>query len=1528
MKKILLLATVLTCMATVFAQTTLTLTFKGRDQHNAHVQLNNVTIQNVTRGWTEAIFFPDTVYTLTVGTGVADYLLHGGMQVMPNPFDGMTQVNIRSSKSEKATITVVDINGRRCAEYSGFLSDGDNYFEIQLTTPQTYVLSVQTADGTRSLKMVNTGRSGSNQIKEAGENRNAIQLKSTTSHIFELGDEMCYTGYSQQSNGLIPSTPITQNQYMNEVITLFFVLGDDAELPIVATVAASNIGMNTATTGGNVLTDGGADVIARGVCYSVTPNPTLSENHTTDGTGTGAFTSNLSNLVENTTYYVRAYATNSVGTAYGNEVSFTTEAGSPAGQPCPGIPTVTDYDGNVYNTVQIGAQCWMKENLRTTHYANGDPVPAGNTESETFPYRYMPNNSVSNVTSYGYLYNWPAVMHGYSNSTTNPSGVQGVCPTGWHVPSDAEWNQLINYVNSQNEFLCGGYNNYIAKALASNVGWNYHSNSNPCAVCNDLTQNNATGFSAMPAGYCYGDYYENFGDMVIFSSSSFVDYGYDYYNGVKYYGFSYDDAEMYPDDDNIADVELGFSVRCVHGQGNTTQTPKVITTDVTYGSDGTATGGGYVINSGASAVTARGICYGTSPNPTLLGSHTNDGTGFGAFTSLLSNLQDNTTYYVRAYATNSAGTSYGEVMSFTHNPALNDGVTVTFNGTTWQASYINGIWYGEYGIWDVYASQTQGQFPAADIATSIMSGTSTATADNQNGGLDGYFNWVEYYNETSLTDGTNYYGDWWAKNVTCTVSSFDATSLTLTANVNATMFSAYDAFINQTGVDAASTAPMTVDIVNVTLGTAATTATVTTDLVSNVTTTTAECSGTVSSDGGAAITERGFCWSTSSYPTVYGNHIAADIATTGSFTVNLSGLSPNTTYYVCAYATNSMGTAYGSQMTFTTLIDSTLPYHNFIGTTYYDLQSNGSVSSKVVAHSDGTVSAVWTTNGSTASSRGTGYNYFNGTSWINSPSSTARIENVRTGWGTMTCVGDAEIMAAHNGSSALVIGVCPQKGTNNWIFTTLQGPAVSNGSSTSTCLLWPALASSGNIIHLIACTESDAGYLYQGIQTCLLYYRGTFNPLNNTISWEAPRIVGNVTPAEVKQFSGDAYAIAAKGNTVAIVSAPTFDDVFLWKSSDNGVNFTKTTIFQHPYPGFEESTTLVLDTPYVSDGACAVALSDNGTAHVAFGITRLLNNDITDGVYSYYPGVVGMLYWNENKQPILNTNANTLDPTNIEAAGYTVFKRSDLNNDGGAFWASDGVSLPSYGVGAVSTPQIVVDSNNVYVVYTAILDWPFFDIYRSAYYRGVFARKSTDGGANFGDVSWLSYNRDCYYVESWDWTQSTDYSVSDIHDYYIYNEGESVFPAVAPEIVNGRLILTWQQDYYSGSEIKENSTSMCQNESYIYFMSIDANDIGVYNNTNEISQGLWNDDNSYRVYSDIQVLPDSESESVNFTISSEMPSNASIRVVNPMGQTINTENVNINRGHNRVNIPVNQPIQGVNRITDKSGVSIQKILVR
>ena len=222
------------------------------------------------------------------------------------------------------------------------------------------------------------------------------------------------------------------------------------------------------------------------------------------------------------------------------------------GQPCPGAATVTDVDNNTYNTVQIGTQCWMKENLRTTRYANGTSIALGSSTSSTTAYRYYPDNNSSNVSTYGYLYNWKALMGNSSSSSANPSGVQGICPTGWHVPSDAEWTQLTDYVSGQSQYVCGVSNSLIAKALASTTGW--QSSSQICAVGNNPSFNNTTGFSALPAGGYFG-YYLNFGDDAYFWSATEYDYGNSYYRA-----FSYNDANV---NRHYSNKYYGFSVRCV-----------------------------------------------------------------------------------------------------------------------------------------------------------------------------------------------------------------------------------------------------------------------------------------------------------------------------------------------------------------------------------------------------------------------------------------------------------------------------------------------------------------------------------------------------------------------------------------------------------------------------------------------------------------------------------------------------------------------------------------------------------------------------------------------------------------------------------------------------------------------------------------------------------------------------------------------------------------------------------------------------
>lgn len=609
---------------------------------------------------------------------------------------------------------------------------------------------------------------------------------------------------------------------------------------------------------------------------------------------------------------------------------------------------------------------------------------------------------------------------------------------------------------------------------------------------------------------------------------------------------------------------------------------------------------------------------------------------------------------------------------------------------------------------------------------------------------------------------------------------------------------------------------------------------------------------------------------------------------------------------------------------------------NFIGTTFYDCQTNGSMSQRIIAHNDGSISAIWTTNGATASTRGTGYNYFNGEDWVNPASSTDRIENVRTGWGTITCIGDAEIVASHNGTNALVIGICPQKGSQDWTFTTLQGPTVTGTSGTSTCLLWPMLASSGNYVHLLACTESDTGYLYQGIQTCLLYYRGLFDPATKTISWENPRIVGNVTPSEVSHFSGDSYAITAKGNNVAIVAMPSSSmDAFLWKSTDNGANFTKTIFLESAIKNGNLSA--MLDTNlYVQDGICAVALGDDGLAHIAFGAYLVVSDVDSGDSWYWYPGVGELVYWNESKNPILyNDDDMYMQPEVLRQSGLTVIERFNLDCDtslwGLTSWGVD--AYPSYGAGAVSFPQLIAENGKVYMTFCQTLEYPFIDATNEMYYRGVFATKSTDNGQTFGDYSWLSYNKDCYYMTSWDQFPIEETTTFEEISADIYNEGESVYPAVAPKLVNGKIVMSWQQDYNAGSEIKEASTAMCQNESSIYYLLMDADSIGLYNNTNEVCQGLWVDNYvglSNRAISGIKMYPNPASESVNIAFTSVEADNAVITVRNLMGQTVYTLNRDVNEGNNLVNVPVKNFANGIYMVTVQTskGLSTQKLIVK
>ena len=174
-------------------------------------------------------------------------------------------------------------------------------------------------------------------------------------------------------------------------------------------------------------------------------------------------------------------------------------------QPCPGVPSVTDHQGNVYTTVLIGNQCWTRENMRCTTSPKGYLHYGGNQVSYFKAYYYDDPTSSIPLVDRGLQYNWPGMMDTTATNLIPDSfvGRRGICPLGWHVPCDEEWDTLFDYVSSQSGFLCNGDSDYIAKALASTNYWN--TDTATCTVGNDISANDATGFSAVPAGFF--DYY-------------------------------------------------------------------------------------------------------------------------------------------------------------------------------------------------------------------------------------------------------------------------------------------------------------------------------------------------------------------------------------------------------------------------------------------------------------------------------------------------------------------------------------------------------------------------------------------------------------------------------------------------------------------------------------------------------------------------------------------------------------------------------------------------------------------------------------------------------------------------------------------------------------------------------------------------------------------------------------------------------------------------------------------------------------
>jgi len=312
----------------------------------------------------------------------------------------------------------------------------------------------------------------------------------------------------------------------------------ESSLPVVTTSNITDISYTSAQGGGVITNHGSYPITTRGLVWDTNQNPTIESNYgyISSGSGTGSFTGSLIGLTQNTTYYVRAYATNNEGTAYGNEKDFTTlqQYGT----------FIDNRDNKTYKWMIIGNQTWMAENLNIGNVIDGSEEQTDNGIIE----KYAVNNSSEYCDSFGGLYQWHEMM---DYATTESA--QGVCPDGWYIPTDTEWKELEMYLGmSQAEADGYALRGSTEGGKLKEIGTTYWTSPNTAAT-------NEVGFTALAGGY--RDYNGKMGnvknDCVFWSSTEDADttgwYRYLHYDSGGIWRYS--NSKNY-----------GFSVRCIKDQ--------------------------------------------------------------------------------------------------------------------------------------------------------------------------------------------------------------------------------------------------------------------------------------------------------------------------------------------------------------------------------------------------------------------------------------------------------------------------------------------------------------------------------------------------------------------------------------------------------------------------------------------------------------------------------------------------------------------------------------------------------------------------------------------------------------------------------------------------------------------------------------------------------------------------------------------------------------------------------------------------
>lgn len=582
-------------------------------------------------------------------------------------------------------VSVYTLNGQYVTGSSILTGIGSKAIHVSINRPGIFLVRFNSLNESVTCKVFGQKGSGLITLSESGTPINDEALKSVAlqedeDSNFRVGDSLLVTVYKKaylpDSVSFVLKGSCTQNFSLTPIAP-----------PEVSTLGSGNVSDTSAMLTGQLLANGGDEIVEQGFFWSDTL-VALSEfsNRIQAQTDTSAvFTANLTGLKDQTPYYFVAYARNHYKTGYGSIMDFKTKE-AVSGK------LIDIRDGKRYSTVKIGNQWWMAENLAYLPAVSPSAI-VSDTSALFYVYDYQGINtdsakSTANFTKYGVLYNWPAAMNKTTASDFNPSNVQGVCPANWHLPSEAEWNQLQNFL------IENGYNydgsttgNLMAKSLCDTTLWK--SSTVVGTPGNELYTNNATGFSAVPGGYLI-DWTHNFSSLGTYTywwtTSEISDkLGLSariYYNSK--------DVKSSVDTKSAAN-----SVRCVLNTEQEGEPPVIETKSITEITIATAMAEMEIADIENSSLINWGVCWNKTGNPTIDDQKTVEYYDGKSKRTMLTALEPTMKYYARIYAIHGHNVVYGKIIEF-ETPGIQFGSfvdsrdnhqypTIVIGDQTWMA---------------------------------------------------------------------------------------------------------------------------------------------------------------------------------------------------------------------------------------------------------------------------------------------------------------------------------------------------------------------------------------------------------------------------------------------------------------------------------------------------------------------------------------------------------------------------------------------------------------------------------------------------------------------------------------------------------------------------------------------------------------------------------------------------------------------------------------------------------------------------